>query len=363
MPSPGFYAADGSMNVTVVPGTSYTGLYAADGSINVVKATGSTYVGAYHPCGAWWVTPAIAPTIGALPIRAPDGSLYVSGTPFTNGAQRVNVVSRSLFGTALPLLGNFVTRFSADAIPIQTNNSSLTSWTDSVNSIVAGTIVGTAPLYTTNRLNGKPSVKFNANGGLAIATPGAMKTAIDSLDCTTLIVFRTLGTAGFGALLAASAGGNAYMYVANGTNVNIFSGGFGSVINIPYTGAAFSTLGSTSFSTTPTFSSSGALQSLYVNGGAVSSSVATAIGTGGNTITIGNNAGNNFSCQAEIFDILVWNKPLTPAQYMQAQMWACDKYAQPYPWAGLTRFNVFFGDTITQRVGATDTLHQAPSLA
>lgn len=96
MPSPGLYAADGSINVTVVTGSVYTGLYAPDGSINVVTATGSTYVGAYHPCGAWWVTVSPVPTIGALPLRAPDGSKYVSTTPFTNGGQRVNVVSGSL---------------------------------------------------------------------------------------------------------------------------------------------------------------------------------------------------------------------------------------------------------------------------
>lgn len=91
-----FYAADGSMNVTVVTGSTYTGLYAPDGSVNVIKAPGGTYVGAYHPCGAWWVTLTPSPTIGASPIRAPDGSLNVSQSPYTNGGQRVTVVSGSL---------------------------------------------------------------------------------------------------------------------------------------------------------------------------------------------------------------------------------------------------------------------------
>lgn len=91
-----FYAADGSMNVTVVSGASYTGLYAVDGSINVIKAPGGSYVGAYHPCGAWWVTVTAAPSVGASPIRAPDGSLNVSENPYTNGGRRVSVVSGSL---------------------------------------------------------------------------------------------------------------------------------------------------------------------------------------------------------------------------------------------------------------------------
>lgn len=92
----GVYYTDGSLNVTVVSGTVRTGVYASDGSINVILAPGSSYVGAYHPCGAWYVT--VAPS-GQHALRAPDGSLYVSETPYTNGGQRVHVVSGSLGGT------------------------------------------------------------------------------------------------------------------------------------------------------------------------------------------------------------------------------------------------------------------------
>lgn len=91
----GYYAANGSINISVVDGSTYTGLMAADGSVNVVVSTGSSYVGAYHPCGAWYVT--VSP--GTLvPLRAPDGSLYVStaGMPSTNQGQPVTVVSGSL---------------------------------------------------------------------------------------------------------------------------------------------------------------------------------------------------------------------------------------------------------------------------
>lgn len=90
------YATDGSVNVTVVNGSTSTGIYASDGSINVVVATGGIYLGAYHPCGAWWVTVAPTPSVVPNPLRAPDGSLYVSVTPFTNGGQHVTVVSGSL---------------------------------------------------------------------------------------------------------------------------------------------------------------------------------------------------------------------------------------------------------------------------
>jgi len=97
----GLFAADGSWNVTVVSGSSYTGLMAADGSVNVVSSPGSSYVGAYHPCGALYVTKITAsPTSSS--IRAIDGSLNVSVSPYvTPNSQRITVVGGS-FGPSTP---------------------------------------------------------------------------------------------------------------------------------------------------------------------------------------------------------------------------------------------------------------------
>jgi len=91
------YAADGSINVTVVPGTSRTGLYAADGSWNVVLSLNTTPVGVYHPCGALWVTVVGS---GDRGIYHPDGSLYVQESPYTYSAGlRVTAVSGDLTPT------------------------------------------------------------------------------------------------------------------------------------------------------------------------------------------------------------------------------------------------------------------------
>lgn len=93
-----YYAADGSMNLTVVDGTTYTGVTASDGSTNVIKSDGfSTYVGAHHPCGALWVS--LYPGSGISPARAPDGSLVVNdtaGMPARGMGAPVTVVSGSL---------------------------------------------------------------------------------------------------------------------------------------------------------------------------------------------------------------------------------------------------------------------------
>jgi hypothetical protein len=93
-----YYAADGSINVTVVSGSSYTGLYAADGSINVIASPGNTYVGLYAPCGAYYVTPVTDTSLRQF--YAPDGSMYVTNTgmPGKNQGQPVTVVSGTLFG-------------------------------------------------------------------------------------------------------------------------------------------------------------------------------------------------------------------------------------------------------------------------
>lgn len=93
------YAADGSINVTVVDGTAITGLYAADGSWNVVVSDGIDHAGVYHPCGAYWVT---VLEDGPEGIYATDGSLYVQESPYTyTGGLRVTVVSGNL-GLSLP---------------------------------------------------------------------------------------------------------------------------------------------------------------------------------------------------------------------------------------------------------------------
>lgn len=86
----GLYAADGSINVTVVTGSTFTGLYAADGSWNVI-ASDSTY-GIYHACGALRVT---LVTSNQLTDYAANGSLNVSITPYYYASLKITVVSGS----------------------------------------------------------------------------------------------------------------------------------------------------------------------------------------------------------------------------------------------------------------------------
>lgn len=93
----GLYASDGTYNVTVVDGTTFTGIYASDGSINVVVAPGDSFVGLYHPCGAFYVTVTDGSSYAGS--RAPDGSMNViESADRASGAMCVTVVSGSLAG-------------------------------------------------------------------------------------------------------------------------------------------------------------------------------------------------------------------------------------------------------------------------
>jgi hypothetical protein len=89
------YAADGSLNITVVSGSTYVGRYAPDGSMNVVVSNGSTYTGLHHPSGAMYVIDTNSPITS---IQHPSGAWYVSDSPYQTGANRVTVVSGSLGG-------------------------------------------------------------------------------------------------------------------------------------------------------------------------------------------------------------------------------------------------------------------------
>lgn len=116
-----FYAADGSINVTAVDGTTRTGVYAANGSINVVVTPSPVTrpVGAYHKCGAWYVTVTTSPVLSK---RAPDGSLYVSVSPYQKGSTKVTVVSGSLSSGSFILRedGSYVLRESGDRVERET---------------------------------------------------------------------------------------------------------------------------------------------------------------------------------------------------------------------------------------------------
>src|SRR5258705_12077968 len=96
----GLYAANGTINVTVVSGASITGKYAVDGSWNVVQVFGGTFTGLNHPCGALnvFVTAASPPGYYAA-----CGAMNVSTTGNLPNTVPVTVVSGSLTSPTIDL--------------------------------------------------------------------------------------------------------------------------------------------------------------------------------------------------------------------------------------------------------------------
>lgn len=262
-----------------------------------------------------------------------------------------NPGSASSGSTQIPLLGNLVFKLSADSLAL-TNGANVTSWTDSQNGIVAGTVVGTGPTFQTNVLGTKPSVRFGGAGSLNIATPGALQTAVDSQTYTVMIVCKTLSGGGIGSfntVFAASAGGNSFMFYSDTANAGRYDG-TGAPPTSTYNGSSPFSMGNISNGAAAV---SIVLEQQCLNGTSYYTTVTgLAPGSGGNTFTLGAR-GTLFQWHGDLFEVLVWNVALTPAQYMQAEKWWRDKYALAYPWASITKMPVFFGDSIMGGVGAS----------
>lgn len=295
-----------------------------------------------------------------------------AATPVSAQIGAVQGIS-SVQGTAaaaLPAPQNIVAHFAASSITGVANNGAVASWADSINGITFAQATGAdQPTYTTNRLNGLPSVKVNGSQWLTLpnASAGAMGIAIDSQEYTAFVVFRVLGPgSGGGIFFSASVGASSFYFQADGTNV-AFNRFFGNGL-VPYAATSYSTLGVSAWNnggilTSPPYSGSGFLQQLYINGGAVSSLISIAPGSGGNPYVIGaqTSAGAN-GANVEIFDIIVYNTHLTLPQYIQLQAWADGKYGQPHPWTGASAYNVFYGDSITAGDGGTGAVNAYPYL-
>lgn len=251
--------------------------------------------------------------------------------------------------TALPQSASVVAYWDAADI-VGTNGATFQTWTDRVGGIVADqATAGARATLTTNQLNGLPCARFSGAQYMTIATPGALRTAVDSYNYTVLIVARLRASASSCCLFGATAGGNSFFYTLNGTTIGRFSEGA-----VPYTSLnSFVTFGSAMSNQYSGIASSQYYEQVYVQGTPAVSIVSTAIASGANGFAIGSTASGALKANADVFAILVWNRTLTPVEYLQAQMWACERWGQPYPWSSVSRMVVFDGDSITAGVGAS----------
>ena len=277
----------------------------------------------------------------------------------------------------LPLIGNLVVRLSASDITGLSNGASVASWTAAVGGQVFTESSPHQPTYATNRLNSLPSVQFAGSNDLclttdpssilttALASTGAPYSPVVPGQYTIIIAFRTLGSTSDGTLFSAhnnsdSWQGNEFWLIANNTNLQQ-----NALWQIPDSGqSSFTTWGFVAWpSGTGSSGPSSSLAQTYINGGAVAGSGSSPPGNYGYAPCIGKDltSGQPNYVNAEVFDILVWNTPLTSVQYKQAQHWLDVKYGQSDPWTGQPAFYAFLGDSLMNGNGTSYVVSTTPS--
>ena len=260
--------------------------------------------------------------------------------------------------TPLPLSDSLVMHLSANSIRGVSNGSPINSWTAATGGqIFSQRDRANYPTYATNRLNNLPSVEFDGTSqSLCLSSdPGnALANALGfnpTMSYTLAVLFRTLASKTNGTLLASytaadnSTAGNDIWFRADGNQIGIGL----QLFKIPYAGqTSFSTVGTIAFpSGTYSAGKNNSLFQFFINGGVVNSSGhPLGLSTIAPALCIGTTANNHTNGNIEVFDILLWSRPLNPVQLLQFQKWADDKYNQPYPWANETNYVVFQGSSL-----------------
>lgn len=257
--------------------------------------------------------------------------------------------------TTLPQQANIVAHWSADSLS-QADASDVSTWTDSINSIAAtNAVAGKYPKYYTNVMGGKPSVRFDgSNDRLLIGTPGALHTAMLSQVNTVMCIYqqRANTTSTYGQVFSTN---NAY-WISDNNRIQR-SPMVSSSFDVAFGSAYHNTF--TSFCTTSGAGPRGVgLERLYINGGCTASYPAkTTAPTNSTSYCIGGASWIDWSVNADIFELIFWDRELTPAEVKQAHKFFANKYSQANPWDALSYFTVFHGDSITEGVSPKAAQH------
>lgn len=259
-------------------------------------------------------------------------------------------------GPSLPAPSNLIAQFSADSLTPQTDGTKISAgWVDSVNGIVAAqTTDANRPTYLNSGIGGKPAVVFAGTQWMPIATPGVINTAINSGKYTIVMAISNTASSSYGTVFGTGAGGNFQGYMANGTRVGRYDATATRKM-APLAASGFTVFGATS--TTPYSIGAGTgLERIYIQGGCVASNTAPGPTTS-STYAIGslNAAGNSsFNFKGRVYEVLVWDRALSPTEMYQVQGYLSDKYSQATPWSSGNSIVVYDGDSQTANVGTDD---------
>lgn len=346
----GALAATQQPNVAAITGSTATSstsgtLVATQGAQALVGMSGAVLV-----AGAWASTQQ-ANTASITGSNAEQGALTATGKPNTAGWGATVWAPTSLPAGA-------VVHFDASTITPQTDGTTMGSWVDTLAGYTAAQATsGKIPKYRTSRKGGKASVQFE--GGQALTFDGTtginLKGIIDGGDFTVLIALSDVLSSSIGGVFGSSAGGSAFLMMANGATMGRFDGNV-TGHTLPWTTTDFAVMCGTS--ETATAGSYGGLSigmdRQYINGTPFKSENAQMPATSAALFAIGDNNGA-FSATGkfDVYDIVIFSRHLTPAEVLQATVALCQKNNQPLPWGGVARFDVYDGDSICDGVGVT----------
>jgi hypothetical protein len=256
---------------------------------------------------------------------------------------------------ALPQLANLRAQWSADSITGFTDNQDITAnWVDSVGGYSLAPSA-TRPKFRTNAIGTKPGVQFLGTGWFSGLCAG-LKTQVDTRIYSVYIFASNIALRSNAVMFGNGAGGNAFAFFGNGTNVG--RGIASSDIRGPYTDTVTPiSCGYTTTSAKPYAGASAAgLETQFLNGlpivNQVSNGPATSSASGAFAIGATSDLGT-FPFQGYIYEVLVWDKRLTPAEMVQVETWCRAKYGLSVPWAGAARLFHFPGDSHTVGIGGT----------
>ena len=261
---------------------------------------------------------------------------------------------------SLPALDAIVAHYDSAAITPQADGTALAQWDDASGSgaHAAQATGANQPKYRTDGANGRAYVEFAGGTAqwLAIATPGALRTAMDTQNYTVLAVVEAATGAPGANIFGVGAGGSSPSLWAGGTNIGWASSNIAGS-TVPHgAGAGYMTLGLISDTTTQAVSAFKQIMRNIFRGAIYNSHTNAASVTNGKTLAIG--AGNidaspTFAFKGRVYRIIVWDRPLTAAELMQAEAYFCWFYGQTHPSVTLGRHLYLDGDSRTAGVGSS----------
>lgn len=357
----------GTANITALEGDS--GAIAATQQPNtasitanvVTSSTSGTLAATQQPnAAAFSVSVAITGALAATAAHDVAAITAIEGDAGILAAtQRANVAGWG--GTVWAPTGapsGIVLHFDASTIPAQADGTVLPSWTDAVGGYVAaqGT-TARQPKYHPSSRGGMPSVEFEGLQNLTFdGTLGSnVKNLVDSGNYTLLIALSDVGVSSIGTVFGSSTGSTAFAFIANGAYIGRYDGNV-TGHTLPWTAPDFVVMGATSETTTAgNYGGMGiAFEREYLDGTIYKSENAAIPATSASLFAIGDNSGGNAATgKFKVYDIVLIDHRLTPAEMLAATVWLRQQKNQPLPWGGLARFDVQDGDSIRDNVGVT----------